>query len=61
MQSIENLKEAFEQFRLDPYDRFVTAVRRTRAQQIRRLFADPQSITSKIFDDEVWNFETDTY
>lgn len=54
------LKDAFEDFRQEPYNRFVINVRRTRAAQIRKLLSSPSSIDLKTFTDEIWNFETQT-
>jgi MoxR-like ATPase len=54
------LKEAFHTFQADPGHQMQVAVRRERARQIVDLLAEAESLTTEIFDREVWRFESET-
>ncbi|PLS82253.1 MAG: hypothetical protein CYG60_24860, partial [Actinobacteria bacterium] len=56
----KKLKEAFASFRQEPFERFVVKLRRTRAQELRKLLSDPDSIDLDEFNREVWVLERHT-
>ena len=57
---MEELKRAFQEFRQDPLAMLQVEVRQARAAQIRQLMSNPDSISVKTFNSEVWNIETST-
>lgn len=54
------LQGAFEQYRQNPGWRFPVELRRVRAEQIRRILANPESVTLGTFNREVWVFASET-
>lgn len=57
-QIVEQLKEAFYQFRQNPYHRFVVKVRQYRAEQMRMFFAENPKMDWDTFHSEVWDPES---
>ena len=57
----DTFKKAFERFQQDPLNIFKVNVRRTRADQLRGMLADPEAIDLKTFLYEVWGIENKTY
>ncbi len=56
----EELKKAFAQYQQDPSARFMVKVRRKRAEQLRSLLANIDTLTVDIFNREVWVIESAT-
>lgn len=56
----EGRRAAFTRFRAEPANRFLVTVRRARAQQLRDLLAEPDSLTLEGFNREVWQIESAT-
>jgi len=57
----ETIKESFAAFQQNPLDRFKVNVRRTRADQLRKLLSNSALIDMQTFQYEVWNIENKTY
>ena len=54
---LNQVKEVFNQFQRDPLDKLRVRLRLKRSEEIReRIFSDPQSITLKFFNEDIWNF-----
>src|SRR6266508_2510607 len=50
----EGRAAAFAAFRAQPYNRFMTKLRQRRADQIREIFTNPETITFERFNHEIW-------
>ena len=58
---LNQVKEVFNQFQRDPLDKLRVRLRLKRSEEIReRIFSDPQSITLKFFNEDIWNFASST-
>ena len=57
----DELKEALDKFRQNPYHRFSIKLRRKRAGQIRALLANPDLIEVETFNSEVWAGQSSVY
>ena len=59
--SIELMKDAFNQFRHNPYHNFMVHVRQRRVEQIRALFANNLTMDWETFHSEAWNVESRSF
>ncbi len=57
-EELQELKESFDRFRQDPVNRVWMRLRQRRAEDLRRLLSNPDSIDLEIFNREVWVLET---
>jgi MoxR-like ATPase len=55
------LKQAYEQFQQDRMQRFVVNLRRVRAEQLRTLLSEQETLDAATFDYEIWRLESKTY
>jgi len=52
--SYDAVREVFERFHRDPVQHLGTQMRQCRAQQLRRILSDPESVTFETFHRQVW-------
>jgi hypothetical protein len=57
---MDKLSSAYQQFHQDPLERLRVKLRRTRAAQIRTLFANPEAVSLDQFNKDIWLFESTT-
>lgn len=54
------LKKAFEDFQSNSVESFRVKLRRVRAEQMRELLSDPNTVDLALFNSDVWPFESET-
>jgi MoxR-like ATPase len=57
---VDELRSTFVQWQQNPVNRFVVRLRRQRAEEVRKLLADPGQIDVVTFNNDVWALESET-